>query len=470
MRRTYLAGLSIASLVVMGGCPLVVPDLLRDNLAEGARLAEQRITQEQIASKTMSLAQLRDRGMKIFTMPFSKEDGYGDGVMTTDERRTPGDRPTLQDNGSFLRVNGLDGQSCVECHSVLSNASIPPIFGIGGVGSAVTNAIIQPTRIDVTDTDDAGFASFDGRFANPPFLFGSGGIELLAKEMTMDLQALEEQARNNPGTRVALVSKGIGFGFVRFENGTFDTSEVRGVDDDLVVRPFGRKGEFSTVRKFDVEAMQFHFGMQPVEVHGEDTDPDADGIMNEVTAGDLSALHVFNVTLKRPFGLLRSPTAERGRQLFQQVGCADCHIPTMFTERRTLPLTFPEDEERPFDNEYMAIDLADVPGFALQPDGGVAVPLFSDLKRHDMGDELAESFGMRLDRVFVTARLWGIADTAPYLHDGRAMTLGEAILMHGGEGEDARDAYAALSTADQNAVIEFLRTLRTPLDATNDLE
>ena len=101
--------------------------------------------------------------------------------------------------------------------------------------------------------------------------------------------------------------------------------------------------------------------------------------------------------------------------------------------------------------------------------GGIVVPLFTDLKRHDMGPELAQSFGSTLDSEFTTARLWGVADSAPYLHDSGATTLHEAIMMHGGEAETVRDDFAALAKADQQAVIAFLRTLRTPLSIGDDL-
>ncbi len=67
------------------------------------------------------------------------------------------------------------------------------------------------------------------------------------------------------------------------------------------------------------------------------------------------------------------------------------------------------------------------------------VPLFGDLKRHDMGDALAENFHLvdeQRNREFTTARLWGIADSGPYLHDGRATTLTEAIMLRGGEARE----------------------------------
>lgn len=62
-----------------------------------------------------------------------------------------------------------------------------------------------------------------------------------------------------------------------------------------------------------------------------------------------------------------------------------------------------------------------------------------------------------------------MADTAPYLHDGRATTLTEAILLHGGEALPARNAFAALSDQNQSKVITFLRSLRTPTEPAKDL-
>ena len=67
-----------------------------------------------------------------------------------------------------------------------------------------------------------------------------------------------------------------------------------------------------------------------------------------------------------------------------------------------------------------------------------------------------------MDPFFTTARLWGIADSAPYLHDGRAATLTEAILAHGGEAQIDSDNFAALSNRKQRQLLAFLRTLKVP--------
>jgi len=434
-----------------------------------------RVTQEQISSGELSLREVRQAGFRTFTTPFNKLDGYGDGAMDLNDTVSPGGRPTLQGNGTLLRINGLDGQTCLECHSLVSAATVPPRLGIGGVGGSVTNALIMPTAIDpadLVDLDEA--AGFNGRFANPPFVFGSGGVELLGLEMTEDLLALRDEALAHPGVVVSLTTHGVDFGTIVADfNGEVDLSDVVGVDADLVVKPFGRKGEFATVRDFDIGAMQFHFGMQPAEVFGEGSDSDGDGVVDEIMPGDLSALHAFEVTLERPQAERPTAAAERGFARFSEVGCASCHVPSLETRGAILPLRYPSD---PTDHEsgvYLEVDLRRPPmKFAAGSRGGITVPLFADLKRHGMGDALAETFALADDarnREFTTARLWGVADTAPYLHDGRATTLSEAIALHGGEAQESREAFLALTSEDRDDVLEFLRTLRTPTDPAQDL-
>ncbi|MBI4472962.1 MAG: hypothetical protein HY646_09865 [Acidobacteria bacterium] len=93
--------------------------------------------------------------------------------------------------------------------------------------------------------------------------------------------------------------------------------------------------------------------------------------------------------------------------------------------------------------------------------GRAVVELFGDLKRHDLGPGLAEpidevSTGAA---VFLTENLWGVGSTAPYLHDGRATTLTEAILEHGGEAAAARDAFVRLPPHRQQELVAFLENL-----------
>ena len=442
----------------------------------------------------------RRDGMLTFSVPATAVDGFGDGPFDGDPDNTvpAGHRPTLQGNGTFLRVNGLDAQSCNECHTIVRQSTEPPTLGIGGVGGLVQSAIILPSMIDVADSQDDrtryagghdpdigmsfdGSADFNGRLANPPFLFGGGGVEALGKEMTANLQRVLRRARRAPpGTIHPLDTHGVSFGFVVAQGGGevslspegIGPEHIEGVapEDVLVVRPFGRKGENPSMRDFDRGAMQFHFGRQPVEVVGPGVDPDGDGVVDEVTVETMQNLHVFDVTNPRPFMEKLNGRAARGFEWFKSLGCASCHRPLMQTRSNRLPLAHPEVFTDPDANVYRKIKLTDV-GFVSAPHGGVYVPLFSDLKRHDMGPRLAETFerGEIPNSHFITARLWGIADTAPYLHDGRALTLFDAIEMHGGEAQAVRDAFLGLSSAARGELLEFLGKLRTPVNPNEDL-
>ena len=459
------------SLLLVAAVLAALPAWSQAPPGEEPALGTTRLTQDELVNE-LSLAEIIDAGMRVFTTPFNTFDGYGDGPLDlSEDPLQPGGRPTLQGNGTLLRVNGLDAHTCLDCHAVVSSATRPPTLGVGGVGTANNNAIIMPTEIDVADIDRDGIAGFTGRFANPPFVFGAGAVELLALEMTLDLQALKQQAlASPPGSVIPLVSKGVHFGLLRVDAaGDLDSSGVEGVAADLVVRPFGRKGEFATIREFDLGAMQFHFGMQPVEVVGADFDDDGDGVTNEVTEGEISALSIFIASLERPFMERLTAGARRGFATFERIGCAGCHVPELQTERGALPLRLPEVPTDPLANVFYSVDLTRPPvAFRSNGWGGVAVPLFADLKRHDMGPGLAETFAAsdaRTNREFTTARLWGIADTAPYLHDGRATTLTEAITAHGGEAQAVRDGFVALPDSQKSELLEFLRSLRTPKPA-----
>jgi CxxC motif-containing protein (DUF1111 family) len=139
---------------------------------------------------------------------------------------------------------------------------------------------------------------------------------------------------------------------------------------------------------------------------------------------DLFDLISFVMLLAAP--QLEEPTAQsnRGRLLFHEANCSACHTPRLEG-----------------------------------PSGPIAV--YSDLLLHYMGDELADGIVMGLagGSEFRTQPLWGIVATGPYLHDGRASTIADAILAHGGEAQASRDAFAALSSSEQDDVVEFLMSL-----------
>ncbi len=471
---------------------------------EGPALPKSPLTMEQLveglSDGSVTLQSVRRRGLDMFTTSFNTFDGFGDGPFAeATDAIALGQRPTLQGNGMTLRINGLDAQSCNECHSFVKRSARPPVLGIGGVGGVVQNAIIMPSLIDVADSSDLrvnyvsghepdlpllpdGVADFDGRYANPPFLFGGGGVELLAKEMTRNLQqALAAARAAEAGTVTPLTTHGVDFGHIltledaavqlHTEGIGFEDNTGRRPEDVLVVRPFGRKGENFSMRDFDRVAMQFHFGLQPVEVVGEHEDADGDGVYDEVSVADMSALHVFDVTNPVPFVERLGPAGLEGFRHFLDAGCDACHVPVLKTESRFLPLSFPEVPHDPWQNVYAQIDLVEVGFEPIPGEDGVFVQLFADLKRHDMGEELAETFsrGEISNSEFTTARLWGVADTAPYLHDGRASVLSQAITAHGGAAEEARDAFMRLSDDDRAQLIGFLLRLRTPNNPNEEL-
>ena len=280
------------------------------------------------------------------------------------------------------------------------------------------------------------------------------------------------------GATTALSAKGVSFGSVTRNadgsiavDGDGNAIGVEGVfntnphntngslnTDFLVVAPFGRKGDNKSTRTFDTGALSFHFGMQ-VGNH----DDDDDGISNEVTSGELSVLSVFVATAQTPKQRNVKGEALRGQQIMNDLGCTECHIPSMETNGKTLGFRSPEVGNDPSANEYYSVDLTQKPmHFRENDNGGVTVPLFADLKRHYMGASLAEFNG---DAMFTTMRLWGVADTAPYLHDGRALTIADAIKEHGqpdSEAFTAVDGFNSLSAEDQDAVLAFLDTLRSP--------
>jgi len=126
---------------------------------------------------------------------------------------------------------------------------------------------------------------------------------------------------------------------------------------------------------------------------------------------------------------------ESGRALFASTGCSSCHVPK-------VPVT-----------------MADGTASEIAP--------YTDLLLHDMGEGLADGMpeAAATGREWRTAPLWGLGqvrrspDRAGYLHDGRARSAAEAILWHGGEATQARDAFAKLDAASREALLRFLESL-----------
>ena len=191
--------------------------------------------------------------------------------------------------------------------------------------------------------------------------------------------------------------------------------------------PSGRRTELPS---FDDAAIADKQAVIPDEPTVDDDDvPDP-----ELSEDDLFDLLSFVLLLAAPAPDEPSAQTERGRDIFERIGCDRCHVR------------------------------------ALQGPRG-AIPAYSDLLVHDMGEELADGFRMEAatGREFRTQPLWGIVAAAPYLHDGRAETIDQAIVLHGGEAASIKDAYVALSSDDRADLIAFLESLGGRAQATPGL-
>lgn len=448
---------------------------------------EVHMRQERIDRGDVSLQDLIGHGALLFRAAFNALDGQGR------PGSTGAGAPRVPDEPAFIRTSAPESTSCVTCHA-------KPIAG--GAGDFTTNAFVMAEGLDpVTTSVDAETA--DER--NPPSLFGTGAIELLAREMTADLHAIRDEALREasalgPSAEVtrALVTKGVSFGKITVRgDGRVDPTGIEGIDWDLVVKPFHQKGAVVSLRQFTNNATNHHLGMQSMERFGPGEDPDLDGHADELTVGDLTAMAVFQATLGVPGRRIRDHPAvreavARGERLFADIGCASCHV----TELRLRDGFFyepnpwnppgnlrPEDVPRP-----VAVDLtAEGPGPHLEraAGGGAVVAAFTDLKRHDLNDRDFDHFANerlaqgslygsaspssfydeppetdRPTREFLTRRLWDAGSTAPYGHRGDLTTLSQAIHFHGGEARGARDAFMSLADGDRAAVLEFLLCLQ----------
>lgn len=207
---------------------------------------------------------------------------------------------------------------------------------------------------------------------------------------------------------------------------------------------FGRKAQTTSILQQTVEAYLQDMGIttdflpvenrNPTSSSGHDA---ADRVPDpEVPAATVLSVVNYLRMLAPPAPGLETADRTRGQNLFATIGCTACHVPSL----RTGP------------SSVAAVANRDV-------------PLYSDLLLHDMGDALADN---RPDagatgREWRTTPLWGLRlmrdflnGDAFLLHDGRARTIEEAILLHGGEGQRSRDRFLGLPEADRRALVDFV--------------
>ena len=409
------------------------------------------------------------RGRELFQRKFTRVQLQG-----------PAFQDGIGDIDTTLAIGAGLSDSCGGCHGRPR--------GSGGTGGDVV------TRPDSRDA---------------PHLFGLGLREMLADEITQRLRQIRDeaiQAAHQSGHPVirALVAKGIGFGTVTASpNGAVDTSDVRGVDPDLRVRPFFAQGGTISIREFVVGALHAELGLDAADpdlaraaagqrvttpggmvldgtldrtegppVANPGFDPNGNVSGSEVPTAIVDYLEFYLLNYFKPGTSQQSPATALGLRTFKQIGCNSCHVAdlTVDHDRRVADVETAFDARHGIFNRLFATA---TPLVTVVPDGSGYPPgqaprggpflvrnIFTDFKRHDIGPSFYErNWDGTFQREFLTRALWGVGNRASYGHDGRSISLTEVILRHGGEAQDSRDAFAALADPLRRNIIDFLESL-----------
>ena len=324
---------------------------------------------------------------------------------------------------AFNRISAPDANSCTGCH----NAP----HGISGGGDFVTNVFVLgqrfnfvtfdpadklPTRGSVDENGQATALETLANLRTATSLFGAGYLEMLARQITEDLQTI--RAIFKPGQTKELVSKGIHFGKLTLtKTGTWDSSQVTGLPrpsliagmssqpPSLIIRPWHQAANVVSQREFANNAYNQHHGIQSTEHFGLGSDPDGDGFTNELTLADVTAVSVFQAALQVPGRVIpRNPEIERavfdGERLFEQIGCAACHIPKLALDKKGWIYSEPNPYNPPGnlrtgETKTLYVDLAadELPAPRLKPEKTgphksevVWVEAYTDFKLHDITD------------------------------------------------------------------------------------
>jgi CxxC motif-containing protein (DUF1111 family) len=214
------------------------------------------------------------------------------------------------------------------------------------------------------------------------------------------------------------------------------------------VGKFGWKGQFGSLQDFVANACAGELGLsnsakrqlEPYAYHESSQAP------HDLTDAQVQSLTDFVAQLPRPQEVApklpdQQLNVARGKQIFYEIGCAGCHV----------------------------------------PDVGSAKGVYSDFRLHDVVDAqsrysepyYANAHSVTWPREYPkpvewkTTPLWGLADTAPYWHDGTARTIPDAILKHSGEAENTVRAFENLGPKDQGALLNFLETMKAPANNPN---
>jgi len=327
----------------------------------------------------------------------------------------------------------FNASSCAECHGE------PEEGGVTGAGGDEVETHFTNRRVDGTCDALLGGGGFVRQDSVTARLFRATGLSQeplpsapyqLGARTTVDLFGFGLLAAVADRTLRSLADP---FDFNR--DGISGRVHVTSTGE---IGRFGRKAQEADLALFNAGAMfnemgitnQFNpaensFGGAPMPAR---VDIAADP---ELANADLDDLNAFVSFLAPPAQLPLTAAARTGQDLFNSVGCAGCHVPSLPT--------------------------ADVGVAALSLK---RVSAFTDLLLHDMGGELADiCLGDARSSEFRTEPLMGVRFVEQFMHDGRAATIDQAVSYHGGEGTRSRNRFANLSAAQRAALVEYVNSL-----------
>jgi CxxC motif-containing protein (DUF1111 family) len=327
------------------------------------------------------------------------------------------------------------------------DGNVHAIFVITGRSDAPGCNIAQPNFLPAGNpvTGQGGNRNIIFRIPTP--VFGAGLIEAIPDS------AILANERANVTAKQAL-------GISGHPNAHLSGNVNRSANDGTITR-FGWKAQNKSLLLFAAEAYNVEMGISN-ELFPQERDETASCLFtatpndalnftssattatsNPAVLSDIEAFANFMRMLAPPAPLPDTPAIANGRSTFIRVGCAHCHTPSLTT------------------GKMIASGSSTVPSAALS---NQTAHLYSDLLVHHMGKGLADGItqGAAGPDEFRTAPLWGVGQRIFFLHDGRTFNLVEAIKAHKSRGSEANrviDRFNKLSTEEQQAIIDFLRSL-----------
>jgi hypothetical protein len=412
MNRLYFREVTVLALLAAAGLALAQVDASLGAPAIGREVAIEHHLQDDDEFR-VPLPALLEHGRKLFAANWTASEGGGRPQTKGNGRQLSDPSSPLVGPRSFNRVSGPDSNSCAGCHN-------QPFGVAGGSGDFVANVFVQGQRFDFatfdrSDTmptrgslDESGKPVTLATIANSrhtPGMFGGGYIEMLAREITVELQHIRDGMKR--GESRVLLAKGIDFGrLTRRPDGLWDVSQVTGLPrlslltatpldpPTLIVRPWHQAGSSMSLRDFTNTSFNQHHGIQTTERFGGGTDPDGDGFVNEMTRADVTAVTVYQAAMAVPGQVIpNDPAIEKavlhGQRKFEEFRCAACHVPALPLSRAGLTYTEPNPFNangnlRTGDTRQFKLDLTDpaLPQPRLAPAGSeddvVMIPAYTD--------------------------------------------------------------------------------------------